>query len=161
MPTHCTSDSFEFGSVEGRAVVADFGGGTITSNAGALLLAIERAFVDIALSSRRKPPPVMVIDLDATDSPLHGHQEGRFFHGYYDCYCYLPLFVFWDRHLLAAKLRPANIDAAAGSVEEVARIVGQTRERFRAFAVHSVLACRPLRPRGVRSSISSRAAMST
>jgi hypothetical protein len=73
---------------------------------------------------------VMVIDLDATDSALHGHQEGRFFHGYYDGYCYLPLLVFWDRHLLGAKLRPANIDAAAGSVEEVARIVAQLRARW-------------------------------
>ena len=239
MPTQCTQDSFDFGSVEGRAVVADFGGGTITSNAGALLLAktdaavgviarfaacfhdgrnqgliehttrtmvgqrvigialghedlvdhdelrhdpviatlmgkltprrkecaplagkstlsrlehapqegtafaparyhkishdgaaIERTFVDIALCSRPKAPEIMVIDLDATDSPLHGHQEGRFFHGYYDGYCYLPLFVFWDRHLLAAKLRPANIDAAAGSVQEVARIVAQIRTRW-------------------------------
>jgi hypothetical protein len=239
MPTHCTRDSFDFGRAEGRAVVADFGGGTITSNAGALLLAkadravgiidsfaacfndgrnpgliehatrtligqrvigialghedlvdhdglrhdpvlaavmgkltprrkecaplagkstlsrlehapeeggvrapwryhkishdgvaIERTFVDIALRSTKKPPAMMVIDLDATDSPLHGHQEGRFFHGYYDCYCYLPLFVFWDRHLLAAKLRPANIDAAAGSVDEVARIVAQIRMRW-------------------------------
>jgi hypothetical protein len=239
MPTHCSQDSFDFGRVEGRAVVADFGGGTITSNAGALLLAkadaaagvidrfaacfgdgrnqgliehttrtlvgqrvlgialghedlvdhdalrhdpviatvmgkltprrkdcaplagkstlsrlehapeegpalappryhkishdgkaIERAFVDIALGSARKPPPVMVIDLDATDSPLHGHQEGRFFHGYYDCYCYLPLFVFWDRHLLAAKLRSADTDAAAGSVDEIARIVAQIRARW-------------------------------
>jgi hypothetical protein len=239
MPTHCTQDSFDFGRVEGRAVVADFGGGAITSNAGALLLAkadaaagitdsfaacfhdgrnqgliehatrtmvgqrvigialghedlvdhddlrhdpvlaamlgkltprrkecaalagkstlsrlehapeegaghaparyhkishdgaaIERTFVDIALRSHAKAPEVMVIDLDATDSPLHGHQEGRFFHGYYDGYCYLPLFVFWDRHLLAAKLRPANIDAAAGSVQEVARIVGQVRARW-------------------------------
>jgi hypothetical protein len=86
--------------------------------------------VDIALGSRKTSPGVMVIDLDATDQPLHGHQEGRFFHGYYDCYCYLPLFVFWDRHLLAAKLRPANIDAAAGSVEEVARIVAQIRARW-------------------------------
>ena len=92
--------------------------------------AIERTFLDIALRSRSKPPPVMVIDLDATDTALHGHQEGRFFHGYYDCYCYLPLFVFWDRHLLSAKLRPANIDAAAGSVEEVARIVAQVRARW-------------------------------
>jgi hypothetical protein len=239
MPTHCTQDSFDFGRVEGRAVVADFSGGTITSNGGALLLAqtdrgvgiidsftacfgdgrnqgliehtvrtlvgqrivgialghedlvdhddlrhdpvlaamlgkltprrkecaplagkstlsrlehapeegpvsaprryhkishdgdaIERTFVDIALHSRSQPPPVMVIDLDATDSALHGHQEGRFFHGYYDCYCYLPLFVFWDRHLLSARLRPANIDAAAGSVEEVARIVAQVRARW-------------------------------
>ena len=239
MPTHCTQDSFDFGRVEGRAVVADFSGGTISSNGGALLLAradkatgiidsfaacfrdgrnpeliehavrtlvgqrvigialghedlvdhddlrhdpviatamgkltprrddcealagkstlsrlehapeegearapwryhkishdgpaIERTFVDIALRSQRKPPATMVIDLDATDSPLHGHQEARFFHGYYDGYCYLPLYVFWGRHLLAAKLRPANIDAAAGSVEEVARIVAQIRERW-------------------------------
>jgi Transposase DDE domain group 1 len=239
MPTQCIQDSFAFGSVEGRAVVADFGGGAITSDAGALLLgkadsavgligrfaacfrdgrapeliehsmrtlvsqrvigialgyedlvdhdrfrhdpvmgvlmgkltprrkecaalagkstlsrlehapqegpalappryhkishdgsAIEHLFVNIAMESQARPPRVMVIDLDATDSPLHGHQEGRFFHGYYDCYCYLPLFVFWDRHLLAARLRPANIDAAAGSVEEVARIVAQIRARW-------------------------------
>jgi len=239
MPTHCTQDSFDFGRVEGRRVVADFSGGTITSNAGALLLAkadaavgvidrfaacfgdgrsqgliehtvrtmvgqrvfgialghedlvdhddlrhdpviatvmgkltprrkdcaalagkstlsrlehapqegmafappryhkishdgaaIERTFVDIALGSQSKAPAMMVIDLDATDAPLHGHQDGRFFHGYYDCYCYLPLYVFWGRHLLAAKLRPANIDAAAGSVEEVARIVAQIRARW-------------------------------
>jgi Transposase DDE domain group 1 len=239
MPTHCSQDSFTFGRVDGRSVVADFSGGTITSNAGALLLgkadqgvgiidslaacfgdgrsqgllehtvrtmvgqrvmgialghedlvdhddlrhdpvlaamlgklaprrkecaplagkstlsrlehspqegavsappryhkishdgaAIERAFVDIALRSTRHAPATMVIDLDATDSALHGHQEGRFFHGYYDGYCYLPLFVFWDRHLLAAKLRPANIDAAAGSVGEVQRIVAQIRERW-------------------------------
>ncbi len=239
MPTHCTQDSFDFGRVEGRSVVADFSGGTITSNAGALLLgkanqamgiidsfaacfgdgrnqgliehsvrtmvgqrvigialghedlidhddlrhdpvmaammgkltprrkecaplagkstlsrlehspqeglvhappryhkishdgeAIERAFADIALRSTRHAPATMVIDLDATDSALHGHQEGRFFHGYYDCYCYLPLFVFWGRHLLSAKLRPANVDAAAGSVEEVARIVAQVRARW-------------------------------
>ena len=239
MPTHCIQDSFDFGRVEGRAVVADFSGGTITSNAGALLLAqadravgiidgfaacfgdgrkqeliehtirtlvgqrvvgialgqedlvdhddlrhdpvmaamlgkltprrqdcaplagkstlsrlehspqegavraplryhkishdgeaIERALVDIALRSTRHAPATMVIDLDATNSALHGHQEGRFFHGYYDCYCYLPLFVFWDRHLLAAKLRPANADAAAGAKEEVARIVAQVRARW-------------------------------
>jgi hypothetical protein len=92
--------------------------------------ALERAFVDIALRSRRKAPATMVIDLDATDSPLHGHQEDRFFHGYYDCYCYLPLFVFWGRHLLSAKLRPANIDAAAGSVEQIERIVAQIRARW-------------------------------
>jgi hypothetical protein len=61
---------------------------------------------------------------------LHGHQEGRFFHGYYDCYCYLPLYVFCGRHLLAAKLRRSNIDAAAGAKDEVTRIVGQTRARW-------------------------------
>ena len=78
----------------------------------------------------RRPPKEIVLDLDATDDPLHGHQEGRFFHGYYDCYCYLPLYVFCGRHLLAAKLRRANIDASAGAVEEVARIVGQVRVRW-------------------------------
>ena len=68
-----------------------------------------------------------MLDLDATDDPLHGHQEGRFFHGYYDCYCYLPLYVFCGRHLLAAKLRRSNIDASAGAVDEVDRIVAQIR----------------------------------
>lgn len=76
------------------------------------------------------PPPQIVLDLDATDDPLHGHQEGRFFHGYYDCYCYLPLYIFCGRHLLAAKLRRSNIDAAAGACEEVARIVAQIRQRW-------------------------------
>jgi hypothetical protein len=71
-----------------------------------------------------------VLDLDATDDPLHGDQEGRFFHGYYDCYCYLPLYVFCGRHLLAAKLRRSNIDGSAGSVEEMERIVGQIRARW-------------------------------
>ncbi len=71
-----------------------------------------------------------MLDLDATDDPIHGHQEGRFFHGYYDCYCYLPLYVFCGRHLLAAKLRRSNIDAAAGSLEEVARIVARIRARW-------------------------------
>jgi hypothetical protein len=61
---------------------------------------------------------------------VHGEQEGRFFHGYYDCYCYLPLYVFCGRHLLAAKLRPASVDAAAGAVGEVARIVAQIRHRW-------------------------------
>ena len=74
----------------------------------------------------RAPPPQITLDLDATDDPLHGHQEERFFHGYYDNYCYLPLYVFCGRHLLAAKLRPANIDASAGSIEEMARIVARS-----------------------------------
>ena len=238
MTTECIQDSFDFGRVEGRKIVADFGGGMITTDAGALLLAkadrtvglidrfaacfrdyrapemiehtvrtlvgqrvlgialgyedlvdhdhvrhdpvmaailgkltprrkecaplagkstlsrlehapeeggahapwryhkiahdgaaVERLLVDIALTASSRPPPVMILDLDATDMPLHGHQEERFFHGYYDCYCYLPLFIFWDRHLLAAKLRPSNIDAAAGSLDEIQRIVAQIRER--------------------------------
>ena len=71
------------------------------------------------LEAHARAPNEIILDLDATDDPVHGEQEGRFFHGYYDCYCYLPLYVFCGRHLLAAKLRPASMDAAAGAVEEV------------------------------------------
>jgi Transposase DDE domain group 1 len=234
MPTECSAELFEFAPVEGRRVVAGFDGGSISSDAGALLLgrtdrtirlvdrfaqcfidyrmpeliehevatlvgqrvfglalgyedvndhdelrhdpvlsvlagklsarrkdcapvagkstlnrlelsrpspsryhkiahdpvAIEGLFVDLFLDAHRSAPQEIILDLDATDDPLHGHQEGRFFHGYYDCYCYLPLYVFCGRHLLAAKLRPANIDASAGSMEEVARIVAQIRRRW-------------------------------
>jgi hypothetical protein len=92
--------------------------------------AIEGLFVDLFLDAHAAPPPQITLDLDATDDPLHGHQEGRFFHGYYDSYCYLPLYVFCGRHLLAAKLRPANIDASAGSVAEMAWIVTRIRARW-------------------------------
>jgi hypothetical protein len=91
---------------------------------------IAGLFVTLFLDAYRTAPTEIILDLDATDDPLHGHQEGRFFHGYYDCYCYLPLYVFCGRHLLAAQLRPANIDASAGAVEEIARIVAQVRERW-------------------------------
>ena len=234
MLTECNADSFGFAPVEGRAVVAAFDGGRITSDAGALLLgatdraiglvgrfaacfkdarcpeliehavptlvgqrmlglalgyedlvdhdelrhdpvmavlagkleakrgdcapvagkstlnrlelsgpeptryhrighdgaAIEALFVDLFVEAHATAPKEIILDLDATDDPLHGHQEGRFFHGYYDCYCYLPLYVFCGDHLLAAKLRRANIDASAGAVEEVARIVAQIRARW-------------------------------
>jgi len=235
MPTECSPGLFDFGSAEGRRVVAAFDGGAVTSDAGALLLgatdkaiglierlagcfrddrradmvehplaaligqrvfaialgyedlvdhdelrfdpvlatlsgklearradcaplagkstlnrlehapngaatryhkighdgqAIERMFVDLFLEAHRGSPRQIVLDLDATDDPLHGHQEGRFFHGYYDCYCYLPLYIFCGRHLLAAKLRRSNIDASAGSVEEIERIVGHIREAW-------------------------------
>ena len=92
--------------------------------------AIEALFVDVFLEAHRRPPGQIILDLDATDDPLHGHQEGRFFHGYYDCYCYLPLYIFCGRHLLAARLRRSNIDASAGAVDEVARIVAQIRRRW-------------------------------
>ena len=234
MPTECNLELFDFARVEGRAVVAAFDGGRITSDAGALLLgatdrvigltrrlaacftdgrnpkliehdvatlvmqrvvgialgyedlidhdelrhdpvmavlagklaarrsdcaplagkstlnrlelsrpepsryaklaantdSMEAVFVDLFLDAHKKSPAQITLDLDATDDPLHGHQEGRFFHGYYDCYCYLPLYVFCGRHLLAAKLRRANIDAAAGSVEEIERILGRIRARW-------------------------------
>ena len=234
MPTQCNPDLFGFAPVEGRAVVAAFDGGAMSSDAGALLLgatdraiglvdrfagcfrdlrhpdliehkvrtlvgqrvygialgyedlndhdelrfdpvmaalagklaarrsdcapvagkstlnrlelsrpqpgkyhkishdpaAIEELFVSLSLDGNAQAPKQIILDLDATDDPLHGHQEGRFFHGYYDCYCYLPLSVFCGRHLLAAKLRRSNIDAAAGAVEEIARIVRQIRRRW-------------------------------
>ena len=234
MPTECNPELFEFGAVAGRAVVAGFDGGAITSDAGALLLgaadraiglvdrfaacfvdrrspvliehevatlvgqrvfglalgyedlndhdelrhdpvmavlagklearrkdcaaiagkstlnrlelsrpevtryhkiahepaAIEKLFVELFLDSSKDPPKGIVLDLDATDDPLHGHQEGRFFHGYYDCYCYLPLYIFCGDQLLAAKLRPSNIDGAAGAKDEVARLVAQVRKRW-------------------------------
>jgi hypothetical protein len=234
MPTECSADLFGFAPVDGRAVVAGFDGGKITSDAGALLLGatdrairvverftecftdsraaeliehevrtlvgqrvfgialgyedlvdhdelrhdptmavlagklsarrkdcaplagkstlnrlelggieptryrriawdggkIEALFVDLLLEAHQHPPQQIILDLDATDDPLHGHQEGRFFHGYYDCYCYLPLYIYSGRHLLAAKLRRADIDASAGAVEETARIVAQIRARW-------------------------------
>jgi hypothetical protein len=92
--------------------------------------AIEGLFVDLFLDSHAATPRRIILDLDATDDPLHGHQEGRFFHGYYDCYCYLPLYVFCGKQLLAAKLRRSNIDASAGAKDELARIVGQIRGRW-------------------------------
>ena len=97
--------------------------------------AIESVFVDLFLDAHDRLPEQIIVDLDATDDPLHGHQEGRFFHGYYDCYCYLPLYIFCGRHLLASKLRPANIDAAAGAVEEVEPIVRQIRVRWPAVRI--------------------------
>jgi Transposase DDE domain group 1 len=92
--------------------------------------AIEKLFVELFLDSHTTAPRQIILDLDATDDPLHGHQEGRFFHGYYDCYCYLPLYVFCGKQLLAAKLRRSNVDASAGAVEEVARIIAHIRARW-------------------------------
>lgn len=234
MPTECNPDWFGFAAVEGRAVVAAFDGGMITSDAGALLLgatdralgltarlagcfsdtrrqdyvehavvtlvrqrvfgialgyedlndhdelrhdpmmavlagkleagradcapvagkstlnrlelsrleptryhkicqnpiAIKRLPVELFMEAQERVPRQIILDLDATDDPVHGNQEGRFFHGYYDCYCYLPLYIFCGRDLLAAKLRPASADAAEGAVEEVRRIVAQIRRQW-------------------------------
>jgi Transposase DDE domain group 1 len=234
MPTECIPELFEFPRVDSRAVVADFNGGRITSDAGALLLgqtdralnlthrladcftdarspglvehavetlllqritgialgyedlcdhdtlrhdpvlavlagkleakrkacaplagkstlnrvehggavptryhkiaanagAIEALFVDLFLDAHQRAPSRIILDLDATDDPLHGNQEGRFFHGYYDCYCYLPLYIFCGHHLLAATLRRANIDAAAGATDEIARVIERLRARW-------------------------------
>ena len=92
--------------------------------------AIEALFVDLFLDAHKKVPNQITLDLDATDDPIHGEQEGRFFHGYYGNYCYLPLYIFCGRHLLAATLRRSNIDAAAGAREEVERIVAHIRQRW-------------------------------
>lgn len=239
MPTQCNQDWFGFARAEGRAVVASFDGGRMTSDAGALLLgatdrairlvdrfaacfrdgrradlvehqartlvrqrvfgialgyedvldhdelrhdpvmaalagkltakrkgcapvagkstlnrlersgpqatryhkighdggAIERLFVELYLEAHAAAPERIVLDLDATDDPIHGDQEGRFFHGYYDCYCYLPLYIFCGEHLLAAKLRPSNIDGSAGAREEIERIVAQIRTRWPGVAI--------------------------
>jgi len=91
---------------------------------------LEAVFVNIFLEAHAAPPERIILDIDATDDPLHGDQEGKFFHGYYRCYCYLPLYIFCGDHLLAAKLRPSNIDGALGSVQEVERIVTQIRTKW-------------------------------
>jgi DDE family transposase len=92
--------------------------------------AVDRMLVDIFLEAHAEAPAEILLDLDATDDPVHGHQEGRFFHGYYGHYCYLPLYIFCGEHLLGARLRPSNIDAAAGCVEELERMVSQIRQAW-------------------------------
>jgi hypothetical protein len=92
--------------------------------------AVDSFFVDVFLAAHQKAPAEIVLDLDATDDPLHGDQEGRFFHGYYGGYCYLPLYIFCGSHLLCARLREANVDASCGAVTELERIVAQLRQRW-------------------------------
>ena len=92
--------------------------------------AVDRLLVDVFLQAHREAPKEIILDLDATDDPLHGKQEGRFFHGYYGHYCYLPLYIFCGEFLLCARLRSSNIDASAGSVEELQRIVEQIRSAW-------------------------------
>jgi len=87
-------------------------------------------FVELFLRMNKKAPKRITLDLDATDDILHGLQEGRFFHGYYRDYCYLPLYIFCGEHLLCAKIRPANIDAGDGAVEELDRIVSKIRQTW-------------------------------
>jgi len=92
--------------------------------------AVDRFLVETFLSAHESVPAQIILDLDATDDPLHGEQEGRFFHGYYGGYCYLPLYIFCGAHLLCALLRSSDRDASAGAVTEVERIVGQIRSRW-------------------------------
>jgi len=88
---------------------------------------IDDLFVDTFLQAHKKAPEEIILDADATDDPLHGDQEGRFFHGYYKSYCYLPLYIFCGQHLLCARLRTAGVDASNGTVEELTRIVARIR----------------------------------
>src|SRR6516162_5016039 len=91
---------------------------------------LDALLVDIFLEAHTTPPAQMVLDLDVTDTPLHGEQEQRFFHGYYNAYCYLPLYIFCGEHLLCARQRASHQDASAGCREEVERMVKQIRQRW-------------------------------
>jgi hypothetical protein len=92
--------------------------------------AVDGWMVDVFLDAHRKAPRHITLDLDATDDPVHGNQEGRFFHGYYGHYCYLPLYIFCGKFLLGARLRSADIDGSAGALDELKRIVAQIRSRW-------------------------------
>ena len=92
--------------------------------------ALQVLLVELFLQAHSQPPDSITLDLDATDDPLHRDQQDRFFHGYYGGYCYLPLYIISDRHLLSALLRPANIDASAGALEQVQRIVTHLRSQW-------------------------------
>jgi hypothetical protein len=97
--------------------------------------AVEELFLGVFLEAHPTPPERIILDLDATDDPLYGHQSGRFFHGYYKNYCYLPLYIFAGEHLLCARLRPSDQDASAGSVGELDRIVPALRRRWPAVRI--------------------------
>lgn len=91
---------------------------------------VDALLVDLFVEAYDEAPEEVVLDIDATDDPIHGMQQGRFFHGYYDSYCYLPLYIFADDHLLCARLREANCDGASGSVDELEKIVARIRESW-------------------------------
>lgn len=97
--------------------------------------AMQRFFVEAFVRQYVVPPARIVLDLDTTDFALHGHQLGRFFHGYYDSYCYLPLYIFCGDHPLLALLRPADVDSSAGTLKQLARIVARIRECWPGVAI--------------------------
>ncbi len=97
--------------------------------------AIDRLLVDLFVESQARPPAAIALDLDATDDPIHGNQEGRFFHGYYDGYCYLPLYITCGDDVLVARLRPSNRDGAAGALEELQRVIAQIRTSWPATEI--------------------------
>jgi len=92
--------------------------------------AIDDLLVDAFLEAQTEAPEQIVLDIDTTDFAIHGEQEGHFYHGYYDHYCYLPLYVFAGEHVLCARLRPSNIDPSAGSLKEIERVVKRIRVRW-------------------------------
>src|SRR5664280_376659 len=96
---------------------------------------IDALLVDLFLEAHAQAPERIILDLDATDDILYGQQEGRFYHGYYHDYCYLPLYVFCGEHLLCARLRMSNIDASADSVEELEPVVARIRQRWPAVEI--------------------------
>jgi len=96
---------------------------------------IDALLVDLFLDAHESAPEKIVLDLDATDDVLYGQQEGRFYHGYYHDFCYLPLYVFCGEHLLCARLRMSNIDASADSVEELEPVVARIRQRWPAVKI--------------------------
>src|SRR6516162_2567525 len=96
---------------------------------------IEALFIDLFLEAHPQPPKQIILDLDATDDPLHGHQEGRFFHGYYDCYCYLPLYMFCGQQLLCALLRPSRIDGARHAAAVLKLLVRRLRRAWPAVRI--------------------------
>lgn len=91
---------------------------------------IEADLVDIYIRQQATPPERIVLDLDATDDPLHGHQLGRFFHGNYDQYCYLPLYIFAGDHPLCTRLRPSDFEGCCGALKQVRRIVARLRQAW-------------------------------
>jgi hypothetical protein len=97
--------------------------------------ALHRQLVDTFIDSFKQPPEELVLDFDATDDPVHGKQEGRFFHGYYDCYCFLPLYVFCGEQLLVAYLRPSKIDAAKHAWAILALLVARLRQAWPAVRI--------------------------
>jgi hypothetical protein len=97
--------------------------------------ALDELLVKVFIESHDNAPAEIILDVDTTDLPLHGKQEGRFFHGYYDNYCYLPLYIFCGEHVVCARLREANHDAAFGSLQEIQRIVAQIREAWPATKI--------------------------
>lgn len=93
-------------------------------------LAVTEELVEQFIASKKKAPPVLILDFDATDTPVHGLQEGRFFHGYYNCYCFLPLYVFCGDQLLVAYLRPSNIDPAKHAAAILKLLVRRLRRAW-------------------------------